>query len=89
MKTPAAHGSLGRYTRLRCRCQPCKDAWNSYQRGRRAESRQRRLTARGTYVVDGIKHGAAGYGYHSCRCDVCVEGKRAIDRRPPRRGVGA
>lgn len=86
--TTTPHGEYTRYCFGGCRCRPCKDAWSAYQRTKRAESRARRLAAKGTYIVEGIRHGASGYSYHSCRCDACVEGRRAMDQRSRLRRAG-
>jgi len=66
-----------RYT-AGCRCRTCRDGWAEAARARRAAARERRLSCPTTYVVEGIKHGASGYNEHSCRCDVCVDGKYGV-----------
>lgn len=32
---PLRHGCYGTYANQRCRCRPCRDAWNAYMRAKR------------------------------------------------------
>ena len=75
------HG-YNRYT-YGCRCGICKAAKADYMSARRGAA----FLNTAPSPVPGITHGRAGYEEQGCRCEVCVEGKRANWRRShPARG---
>lgn len=75
------HG-YNRYTHG-CRCEECRAAKATYMRDKRARAR-----AVGQRVVEGIKHGTAGYKDHLCRCETCLGAKTAEWERRKARDVG-
>lgn len=70
---PTVH-NYSTYQNHKCRCDVCRAANAEYVRARTAKARDRRRLVEaggGRNVVDGIKHGEAGYRNHHCRCDIC------------------
>jgi hypothetical protein len=60
------HGTLNGYSNLKCRCQPCREAWASYC--------QRRKAARPPLPPDDPRHGLpTSYANWKCRCPKCTE----------------
>jgi hypothetical protein len=61
------HGTPGGYSNHKCKCIPCKGAWNEYNMARR-ELRVKAF-AEGRVV---IKHGTyMGYKEYKCPCEAC------------------
>lgn len=75
------HGTVNGYTRKKCRCDSCKEAYRGYHRNYKAlkaeESKEAGTSiykARGATPSTGEEswHGTTnGYCYHKCRCDRC------------------
>ena len=89
MTPEVEHGYLA-YTHG-CRCDECRAAKAAYMREKRAAAREAAGTlidSLGRNYVPGIKHGAAGYKDHLCRCEVCTAAKRVEDARRAARAAG-
>jgi hypothetical protein len=61
------HGSVNGYSNLRCRCQPCRDAWAALLKTYRAK-RAARLDA-----ADVVHGSSSTYNNWGCRCDLCTK----------------
>lgn len=80
-----------------CSCKVCLPSGRrNARKGEVAKShserqREMRERLRGTPVPPTVKHGPYAYRTYACRCDVCMEAKRAKGRRdrqgPPGRAV--
>lgn len=68
------HGTPGGYTNHRCRCEPCRNAWNTYFRGRR--SRRADAPTDG----DNTRHGRSSTYCNGCRCAECTKAHAAYKR---------
>jgi len=79
----SAHGTVGRYLRHKCRCEPCTVAHQKY----RVSLRLPEVTVCGCKNPSctrrtrrAVTHGLSCYFRHKCRCGVCMEGMRAYQR---------
>jgi hypothetical protein len=71
----ARHGTVGEYTNWGCRCDPCRDVYNSYERARRHARASRPVPA-------DVEHGTyATYINYGCRCDRCRAANAEASRR--------
>lgn len=59
------HGTTNGYNNLKCRCQPCRNAWASDV----ASSKERRSQRPIPNHVHGTQN---GYGNYKCRCAACT-----------------
>ena len=72
--TDPRHGTMNGYCNLKCRCQPCRDAWAAYFKSMKASWPQ--------LAEDDPRHGTPnGYGNYKCRCDACRAAWTANARR--------
>lgn len=69
------HGTVNGYVNLKCRCQPCRDAWAAKCRDlkmrRRSEVVLGRKIRTGPLVGEPVHGKASTYGNWGCRCDEC------------------
>ena len=73
------HGTSNGYNNLRCRCEPCRDAWNTYFVDYLYRTGRRRPWPE--YVASLPRtHGAARYNA-GCRCDDCRRATRERKQR--------
>jgi hypothetical protein len=73
------HGTENGYSNLKCKCEPCKQAWREAV----AEDRKTRATKPVPDHVHGTENGYRNYG---CKCDKCkTEWSRVSNRRRKRR----
>lgn len=76
------HGTVDGYRRFKCKCQPCKDAWNAHCREARAARHAMKLDP------DDRRHGTSNfYSNYGCRCRPCTEAQLDCDPRVKGRGV--
>lgn len=69
------HGTVNGYSNLKCRCQPCRDAWADYVYRRRQE--RTRLAAEGK-IPRWVEHGkATTYCNWRCKCRPCMNAHNA------------
>lgn len=84
------HGTSNGYTNLKCRCQPCRDAWAAYFATRKLRMRMRLL---GVDVPQTTKHkrvepthgSPSTYRNWGCRCDSCRRASTETRRDQKRR----
>ena len=70
------HGTLTGYVRYNCKCEPCKEAKNTYRRQKIQENLDKGLPK------DDPRHGTTnGYSYWGCRCEPCTEATRSYQRQ--------
>ena len=70
------HGTLTGYVRYNCKCEPCKEARNTYRRQKIQENLDKGLPK------DDPRHGTTnGYSYWGCRCEPCTEATRSYQRQ--------
>ena len=63
------------YARLGCRCDDCRRHNREYMRSKHAD-----LRARLAGEFDSLPHGSVStYGNWGCRCEPCVDAKRAVN----------
>lgn len=84
------HGTISRYSNLKCRCRLCTQAWTTNHARLRAErsSGERTPPRRGMMPqAEPKKHGSSAYANWLCRCDVCREGWAELKREQRARGL--
>lgn len=64
------HGTMQRYSKLKCRCAECRTAWSLYMKRNRAERFAWRQLSR---------HGDPNTYNMGCRCDECRKARSAYD----------
>jgi hypothetical protein len=82
--TDPRHGTTNGYSNLKCRCQPCRDAWG--------KAVQRAKERRASQPVPDHLHGTENaYGNYGCRCRPCTDvwSAACLARQQRRLGMSA